>query len=108
MSKLFLALALVFAVTGCGTTPAQRVYNAHLAYDAALSAAVAYKEAPGADKTVVATLQRADNVAFEALKSAQTIVRQPKQESAWATAAMWAQEAVAAFARTVATVKRGS
>lgn len=106
MKVLIVALAL--ALTACGTTPQQKVFNAHLAYDAALTAAVAYKESPGADKTVVSTIQRADTVAFEALKSAQNVVRQPKQQSAWATAAMWASEAVAAFARVVTTAKGGN
>jgi hypothetical protein len=102
------------ATTGTGTTPAQTVFSATQKYDIALTAAVTYKNLPpcgGAtpicsDKAVVATLQKADNVAYEALKSAQTVVRSTGQSAtAMETAAAWALEAAGAFGRIASSLK---
>jgi hypothetical protein len=119
MRALFLVLTLVGMFSACSTTPqspAQAVYASTATYDAALTVAVAYKNLPPcapssppicSDPGVVATLQRADNVAFEALSSAQRVVRVPGQsQSALQTAVQWANEAVAAFSRITATLQR--
>jgi len=113
--KLLPVVAVVALSTGCAApqSPAQAVFNAHLTYDAALSGAVFYKELPKcpakplcSDPAAVATIQKADNVAFEALSSAQKVVRQPKaSQSALQTAVTWATEAIAAFSRVVAVTK---
>lgn len=111
--KKLLAVLTFALVSACATTPdsaPSKVFAAHQAYEVALTAAVTYKklppcEAPAApkvcsDKSVVATLQKADNVAFEALKSAQNVVRSSGQsDTSLQTAVRWAQEAVGAFAR---------
>lgn len=116
--KKFLVLSFV-ALVGCASvvidTPAQRVFAATQAYNAALSVAVAYRNLPPctapvkqvvcADKGVVATIQKADIVAFEALKSAQTVVRATGQtESSLQAAVRWATEAIGAFSRITATL----
>ena len=122
MKRLLVGL-LTAGLVGCaavgdivsGGTPAQKVFAATGVYDAALSVAVAYKKLPActlqpkpvlcSDASVVATLQKADNVAFEALSTAQKIVRTPAStESALAAAARWAQEAVGAFGRLTSTL----
>ena len=111
--KRLLALVLFVALSGCatiGATPAQKVFAATQAYDVALTAAVAYKRLPAckagaspvcSDPQVVKTLQTADNVAAESLKSAQDVVRGGvgANPSSLAVAATWAQEAVNAFTR---------
>lgn len=117
--KRLLALALFVAVSGCatiGATPAQKVFAATQAYDVALTAAVAYKRLPAckvggatlcSDPVVVKTLQTADNVAAESLKSAQDVVRGGvgANASSLEVAATWAQEAVRAFARITNQLK---
>jgi hypothetical protein len=111
MKRLLLIAALFLA--GCGATPQQKVFNAHLTYDAALSGAVFYRELPKCpalplchEPAVLATIQQADKVAFEALSSAQKAVRNPTAtKTALETAATWASEAIAAFSRVVAVVK---
>lgn len=107
------ALMLLFVVfAGCANTqtPAQKVFAAHQVYEGALTAAVAYRKLPDcaksdtpvcSDKEVVATVQKADIAAFEALKSAQNVVRSSKSKSALDTAVKWAQEAVNGFSRIV-------
>lgn len=109
----------VIALAGCasiGETPAQKVFAATSTYDAGLTAAVAYKNLPPcgqpaspticSDKEVVATLQKADNVAFEALSSAQKVVRDTKAtQPALQTAVAWATEAAAAFNRIATALK---
>lgn len=110
------ALLLSLALAGCASgpkSPSQAVFQAHLIYDAALTGAVFYKELPKcpakplcSDPATVATIQKADNVAFEALSSAQKVVRTPTAtQTALQTAATWASEAVNAFNRVVAVVK---
>jgi ABC-type uncharacterized transport system auxiliary subunit len=116
--KVLLSLLFAALLSACSSipeSPAQKVFAATSAYNAALSAAVAYKKLPAcgqtasptlcSDKGVVATVQKADNVAFEALKSAQTVVRQTGQtETSLQTAVRWATEAIAAFSRVVETL----
>lgn len=120
MRKLLVAVAIL-ALSACVTipeksTPAQKVFAATGVYDAALTVAVAYKRLPPctatpkpilcSDAGVVATLQKADNVAFEALKSAQTVVRSTSStQSALSTAVAWATEAANAFSRIAAAAK---
>ena len=87
-------LLLVFLITlaGCAqvgiqgaATPAQGVFAAKQGYQAALTAAVAYRRLPDcaraaqpcSDKAVVAQLQRADNVTAAALDAAESAVRSP-------------------------------
>lgn len=120
MKKLFavLAAATILLLPACASVPqgpANVVYAAHLAYDAALSGAVFYKQLPTCPRTppckdleVLATIQQADKVAFEALTAAQKIVRnKTSTQSAIQIAATWAQEAIAAFGRVVAGLKGG-
>ena len=116
--KAFLSLMFAVLLSACSTvpeTPAAKVFAATSAYNVALSAAVTYKNLPAcgqpasltlcSDKGVVATIQKADNVAFEALKSAQTVVRQTGQtETSLQTAVRWATEAIAVFSRVVETL----
>lgn len=118
--RYFIALAALVLLPGCATlgleaTPAQKVFAATQTYSAALSIAVAYKRLPActaptkpvlcSDASVVATIQKADNVAFEALSTAQKVVRAPGQSaSGLQTAARWASEAVGAFSRITATL----
>lgn len=115
-SILAAALLSACATAGVGETAAQKVFAATGVYDAALTAAVAYKKLPActavpkpvlcSDASVVATLQKADTVAFEALKSAQTVVRSTSSsQSALQTAVSWATEAAGAFSRVAATIK---
>jgi hypothetical protein len=116
--KLIYALLLAAMLSACATftaeTPQQKVFAAHQVYDTALSVAVTYKRLPPcgtgvaicADKAVVATIQKADNVAYEALKTAQGVVRaQASTETALQTAVRWAQEAIGAFSRVTATLQ---
>jgi hypothetical protein len=116
LATVFLFTLLAACATGIGETPAQKVFAATQVYDAALTAAVAYKKLPPcnaaprpvlcSDAAVVATLQKADTVAYEALKSAQTVVRTPTAtQSALQTAIAWATEAASAFSRVAAAVK---
>ena len=112
---LVVSLLAACASMGQDATPAQRVFAATQVYEAALTAAVAYKRLPAcsvqprpplcSDAGVVATLQKADNVAAEALKSAQTVVRAPASSPALATAVAWATEAANAFSRIAAAAK---
>lgn len=111
MMKLMLIAALLLG--GCANSPEKAVYQAHLAYDVALSGAVFYRDLPPCpakplcrDAEALATIQKADKVAYEALSSAQKVVRSPAAtQSAMQTAATWASEAIAAFSRVVAIVK---
>jgi uncharacterized protein YceK len=119
MKKLFLLLPVLAILSGCGatlvTTPENKVFAAHQTYDAALTVAVTYKELPACAKTdspvcsdagVVATIQSADKVAYEALMSAQKVVRAPKATtSALQTAVTWATEAINAFKRVTDGLK---
>lgn len=111
MKKLLIAISISL-LAGCAglnapETPAQKVYVAHTVYDGALSVAIAYKRLPPcpqavicSEKEVIAVLQKADIVAFEALSTAQTAVRTTGQSlSSLETAVFWAQEAIAAFSR---------
>ena len=113
--KMLLALALTALLAACTTTgstqtPAQTVFAATSGYNAALAVAVTYKNLPScelpaapkicSDKSVVSTLQKADDAAYVALQSAQTIVRTPTStQSALDTAALWANEAVSALTK---------
>lgn len=118
MKKLFLVLLLF--LTACAsspsgdTTPAQKVFVATKAYDAALSLALAYRALPPcgsgpvicSDRAVIATIQKADIVAFEALKAAQGVVRSPTSSaSAIQTALIWATEAIGAFSKVTNSLK---
>ena len=116
LRNTFLA-SLMFLFAGCVSldTPQQKVFAATSAYNVALTPAVAYKQLPPcapkpapilcSDKSVVATVQKADNVAYDALSSAQKIVRNPAESpTAAQTAALWAQEAISAFTKIVNTL----
>lgn len=122
MIKKLAIVLLVALLSSCASfsltdsTPAQKVFAATQVYNAALSAAVAYKKLPScaqaqkpilcSDAAVVATLQKADNVAFEALKSAQTVVRSTgASTSALSTAVAWATEAASAFSKITTALK---
>lgn len=120
MKKMLAALvvAVTLALGACATTadtPSQKVFAATQVYNTALTAAVTYKKLPScesasqpcSDKSVVATLQKADTVAYEALKSAQTVVRNPQSSSSsLQAAALWAQEAASAFGRVANSLSR--
>ena len=113
LSSLILASAMLLVgfTGGCATTPqnpAQAVYAAHGTYTVALTAAVKYKQLPACDKPtspllcskpeVVAQLQKADDVAFTALQTAQNIIRNPNAgQGAIQTALFNANQAVAAY-----------
>lgn len=117
------ALMAALAMVGCTSvgsgstdTPAKKVFAATSVYNGALTAAVTYKRLPScekpdapaicSDKSVVATLQRADDVAAEALKSAQNVVRNPSaSQSSLNAAVLWAQEAAQAFGRIAGSLK---
>lgn len=121
MIRNLLVAVTMLALSACATlgtnaTPAQKVFAATGVYETALTVAVAYKRLPPCTATpkpilcsdvgVVATLQKADNVAFEALKSAQTVVRSTSStQSALSTAVAWATEAANAFSRIAAAAK---
>lgn len=116
------ALCAMASITACATappsTPAQAVYATTGAYTAALTAAVAYKRLPPCSQAqprevacssdrVVAELQKADDVAFEALSAAQRAVRTPGfAEDRMRTAVAVAGQAVQAF-YSIATRVRG-
>lgn len=112
--KWILAVCMM-ALTGCAAldTPQQKVFAATQNYNVALTAAVTYKRLPPcatpktpgvicSEKAVIAVVQKADTVAYEALTSAQRVVRDPNQPATLlATAVVWAQEAIAAFTRVL-------
>lgn len=125
MKRILIITGAVVALSlsGCATVnpsgvdpkdPGKTVFLATLAYDAALSAAIVYQELPKcpakplcSDPNVVATIQTADKVAYEALSSAQKIVRSiDASHPALETAAAWASEAIGAFTKVVAFVGR--
>ncbi len=101
---LLAVIALAFALAACAITPqtpAQAVYQIEADYAAALTVAVKYKQLPAcgqpaspllcANPPVIATLQKADDVAYAALSEAQTLIRTPgigadKVQTAIATA----------------------
>lgn len=120
MKRMIGALLLAFALggLGCATapqTPAQSVYQVQGSYAAALQIAVTYKQLPNcaqpahpvlcSDAKVVGQLQRADDVAYAALTSAQNIVRTPGAGANVQTAIVAAQQAAAAFASITATLQ---
>lgn len=119
--KKLLVVALL-ALAACATTspqsPAQAVYAATLAYDTALSVAVAYRKLPPcvqgggpicSDAAVVAKLQVADISAFAAINAAQRLVRDPKVgESASQAAVATAREALAVLTTITSTLNTGA
>lgn len=118
MKRLFFAVSIALTLSSCTTaeTPAQKVFAASSAYDTALTVAINYKQLPVcgqstspivcSDKEVVATLQRADNVAFEGIKAAQAIVRNPTTTvNAKEVATTWAKEAVTSFTKILTLLK---
>lgn len=112
-----LAPLFLLIVVACTTpqTPAQAVYQLTGNYGAALEIAVAYKRLPtclttGAplcsQPSVVAALQKADDVAFAGLTAAQNAVRSPLVEQSrvmFFIAA--AREGITAFESITATLK---
>lgn len=121
MKKLLL-IAASFALIGCDTmllkaeSPEQRVFAATSAYGAALTLANAYKALPECGKPnapqlcanaqVEQQIQTADKVTYEALSSAQKVVReQGANPAAKEVAATWAKEAVLAFQKMVSILK---
>lgn len=106
MRKLLatLAIALVAACTTTPQTPQQAVYAIQGSYAGALTVAVAYKRLPPcgratsptlcADPVVVAKLQKADDLAYPTLQTAQNLVRMPD-------AGVNAQTAIAAARQAV-------
>ena len=119
MKKLYsiIVAAAITLLAACATapqTPAQSVYAVQGTYAAALNVAVAYKQLPPcqtggpalcSEKTVVAKLQQADDVAYAALTAAQNIVRTPNAGLNVQTAIAAANNAVAAMAAITATLK---
>lgn len=121
MKKLLL-IAASFALIGCDTmllkaeSPEQRVFATTSAYGAALTLANAYKALPEctmpnapklcAHNQVIQQVQTADKVTYEALTSAQKIVRdQGAHPEAKEVATTWAKEAVVAFQKIVSILK---
>lgn len=117
---LYAALSVGLILAGCAAgvaapqSPQQIVFTAKSSYDAALTAAVAYKRLPLCSATVkqpcssasvVAQLQKADTTASAALDAAETAVRTPgfgKDVVSSATAA--ASAALNAFVAITATL----
>jgi len=116
--KKILVGAVIALMLGCATAekPAQVVFAATSAYDAALTAALTYKRLPDcatttsklcSDKDVLVTILKADNAAFDALTSAQKVVRNTtSSQSALQTAANWAKEAIAAFSSVITALSK--
>lgn len=122
LQHAFAGAFLLVGTSGCASlgiglpapqTPAQAVYELAGSYNAALSVAVAYKSLPAcgtgpvicSDAGIVAKLQRADDVAEPAIKSAEAAVRVPGFGSdALATSVAAAQNAVSAFVAITATL----
>lgn len=108
-------VVLVFILVGCASrqaeTPAQRVFALQADYNAMLAVAVAYESqprcgpvvAPPCSKAaVVDQLRRADDHAFDALQSAQRVIRSnDARESPLQVAMAAAVEAVGLFRRTL-------
>lgn len=83
---LAISLAACATATTVGQTPQQIVFATKSGYEGALIIAVQYKRLPDCgmpavlpckDPVIVAQLQKADNVANEATKSAESAVRTP-------------------------------
>lgn len=83
-----LFLAACFA-SFSATTPAQKVYALQSDYNGLLAAVVKYESQPRCSvvvvrscskPAVVATIRKADNVAYAALRTAQNIVRAPSPD----------------------------
>lgn len=88
--KMLVLAAITALLVACAVTPqtpAQAVYATQGAYASALTIAVAYKQLPDcarptapklcSDRAVVTKLQDADDKAYAALQTAQTLVRSP-------------------------------
>lgn len=110
-------LALL-ALAGCGSSapdPQQTVYALEGSYAAALAVEVAYHNLPKcitggpkicSDQAVMDNINKADAVAWTAIKAAENTVRTPGVSSSAATAAVVAaQQASAAFTSITATLK---
>ena len=107
MSKLLAVLLL--ALTACASppqSPAQAVYATQGTYAVALTLAVKYKALPACvptgpplckDAKIVADLQKADDVAYDALSAAQRVVRSPGIGANVQTLLVAADAAVGAF-----------
>lgn len=115
MGTIFFCFLTACASLGQNSTPAQKVFAATQDYDIALSVAVAYKRLPSchaqpkvvlcSEPSVIATIQKADTVAYEALSAAQKVIRsQNPNQSSLQTAVNWATGAVAAFSKITATL----
>ena len=112
MKRLF-SILLFAALTACATapqSPAQTVYAIQGAYAGALTAAVAYKALPAcsatvplpcSEKAVVARLQAADDKAYSALSTAQSLVRNGLNASNAIEAAELAVKAMTAITSTI-------
>jgi hypothetical protein len=111
MKRLFFA-ALLAVVTGCASTatpqdPAQAIYVLKSDYRTALTVAVAYKALPPCEQpaapvlcskaTVVTQIQKADDIAYQAIQAAETTVRTPGAGANAQTALVAAQQALVAL-----------
>lgn len=114
--KKFAVIVLMSVLTACTTVPKgpeQTVYAAHGSYAAGLTIALQYKSLPTCGDTTsdlckdpekLKQLQEADDEAYRALATAQSIVRMgPSPEATGAASA--AERAVAEFRKQTATVK---
>ncbi len=87
MKKLFLFLPILLMACTTPDSPAQAVYAAEGSYAAALRLELAYSNLPRcfasnspkicSEVSVIKKVQTADNVAWSAIKNAQTAVRTP-------------------------------
>jgi hypothetical protein len=112
--KRFLVIALL---AGCSTTgtpqdPAQTIYALQSGYATALTVAVAYKGLPPCPTTVICSspkvvtqMQQADDLAYAAIKAAETTVRTPGAGANQQTALVAAQQALAALTSITATLQ---
>lgn len=115
MKKLLIVAALLLSACATPQSPQQAVFQAKSSYEVALTAAVAYRRLPAcavpvrqpcSDKAVVAQVQRADKVAFDALGAAESAVRTPGfGDSVISSAVTAAQAALNAFVSITSTLE---
>lgn len=123
MKKILIAIALTGVLAACAgapgdspgiSSPEQVVYKLHGDYAAALRVAVAYKNLPPcvtattpicSEPAIVMQVQRADDLAFEALSTAQRMVRAPPSGGVQ-RAVNLAIDAIGAFVAITSKLKR--
>jgi hypothetical protein len=118
--RIILSALMALALLGCASggapqDPQQSIYALQSGYRTALTVAVAYKQLPPcgmatspllcSSPKVVAQVQQADDVAYQAIKAAETTVRTPGAGANAQTALVAAQQALAALTSITATLQ---